>query len=218
MSIDREKLEQQLNDFDSQTRRNALKSLLEQVHAGHITFPEQTRDFNLHCHTFFSFNGYGYSPTYLAWKGRCEGLYAMGLVDFDVLDGVDEFLEACHMVGVRACAGMETRIFVPEFDTREISSPGEPGIAYHMGVGFTATQVQDNTLLHQLSKIAQGRNQGLVDRVNAFLDPVKLDYTKDILPLVPKGNATERHVCVAYDNKAKELFPDASSRITFWSE
>src|SRR5690554_2059648 len=143
MSEDFAQLENQLNDFDAQKRREALLALLDKVREGAITFPEQTRDFNLHCHTFFSFNGYGYSPSYLAWKGRCEGLYAMGLVDFDVLDGVDEFLEACHLVGMRACAGMETRIFVPEFSTREISSPGEPGIAYHMGVGFPSTAVEN---------------------------------------------------------------------------
>ncbi len=25
---------------------------------------------NMHCHTFFSFNAYGHSPTSLAWLGR----------------------------------------------------------------------------------------------------------------------------------------------------
>jgi hypothetical protein len=52
----------------------------------------------------------------------------MGIVDFDVLDGVDEFLDACELVGVRGSAGIETRVFLPEFATREINSPGEPGV------------------------------------------------------------------------------------------
>ena len=56
-----------------------------------------------------------------------EGL-PMGIVDFDVLDGVDEFLGACDAVGLRGSTGMETRVFVPEFADREINSPGEPGV------------------------------------------------------------------------------------------
>ena len=67
----------------------------------------------------------------------------MGIVDFDVLDGVDEFLDACDLVGVRGSAGIETRVFVPEFADREINSPGEPGVCYHMGIGFTSSQVPD---------------------------------------------------------------------------
>jgi len=51
----------------------------------------------------------------------------IGIVDFDVLDGVDEFLAACEVAGVRGSAGVETRVFIPEFATHEINSPGEPG-------------------------------------------------------------------------------------------
>ena len=31
-------------------------------------------------------------------------------------------------------------MFVPEFSTREINSPGEPGVCYQMGVGFASSQ------------------------------------------------------------------------------
>ena len=55
-----------------------------------------------------------------------------------MLDAVDEFLAACDLAGVRGSAGIETRVFIPEFATREINSPGEPGVYYHMGIGFTS--------------------------------------------------------------------------------
>ena len=61
----------------------------------------------------------------------------MGIVDFDVLDAVEEFLDACEAAGVRGSAGIESRVFIPEFADREINSPGEPGVYYHMGIGFT---------------------------------------------------------------------------------
>ena len=39
-----------------------------------------------------------------------------------------------------------------------------------------------------------------------FTAPVTLDYDKDVLPLTPKGNATERHICEAYSKKGDKAF------------
>ena len=49
---------------------------------------------------------------------------------------------------------------------------------------------------------SEQRNRAMLERVNAFLDPLALDYEQDVLPLTPKGNATERHLCLAYARKA----------------
>ena len=38
------------------------------------------------------------------------------------------------------------------------------------------------------------------------------------MPLTPKGNATERHLCLAYARKALEQFPEESALRAFWSE
>lgn len=212
------KLEAQLNDFDPQRRREALEALLQMVADGKAGFPEPRRFVNLHGHTFFSYNGYGFSPTYFAWRARREGLLAAGVVDFDVLDAVDEFLEAGRMLGLRTCAGIETRVFVEAFADKVINSPGEPGIAYYMGSGFTSQASADSGVLDELKSIAQRRNLGMIERVNPFLDPVQIDYEKDVLPLTPAGNPTERHLCVAYDNKARAHFGDLGQTAVFWAE
>ncbi len=172
---------------------------------------------NMHCHTFFSFNAYGYSPTSLAWLAKRRGFKLLGIVDFDVLDGVDEFLDACESVGVRGSAGMETRVFLPEFATRGINSPGEPGVCYHMGIGFTSSQVPERVsgVLADMRQRAAQRNRDLVARVNAYLNPVMIDYERDVLPLTPGGNATERHIVVAYMRAAERLVPD---RVEFWAD
>ena len=83
-----------------------------------------------------------------------------GIVDFDVLDAVDEFLAACRQVGLRGCAGFETRVFVKAFATREINSPGEPGVYYHMGIGFTSSQVPEEVapILADMRARANQRN------------------------------------------------------------
>jgi hypothetical protein len=171
----------------------------------------------MHCHTFFSFNAYGYSPSGLAWLGRRNGYPLMGIVDFDVLDAVGEFLAACDKVGVRGSAGIETRAYVPQFATREINSPGEPGITYHMGIGFTSSGIPAEVagIAASLRSRARERNLGVMARVNAYLDPVKIDYDADVLPLTPAGTATERHMVLAYVRAAQRL---SSDTVGFWAD
>lgn len=210
-------LEADLNHFDREVRASALRKLVELVQSGELPLEPEKSVANMHCHTFFSFNAYGHSPSSLAWLARRRGIRLMGIVDFDVLDGVDEFLEACDLLGVRGSAGIETRVFIPEFSTLEINSPGEPGISYHMGIGFTTGQVPE-TVAHLLAGFrsrAADRNRSVVERVNAYLDPVLVDYERDVLPLTPAGTATERHIVQAYIHNAGRTAVDP---VGFWAE
>jgi len=214
--IANERLERQLDDFDRGRRSEALKFLWRAVARGEGALPEPGLDVNLHAHTFFSYNAYGYSPSKFAWLARKAGLAVAGIVDFDVLDGVDEFLEAGRLIGLKCCAGLESRVFVPEFATLEINSPGEPGVAYNMGVGFP--RAASHPFLAEMRAAAEKRTRGIIERVNAYLDPIKLDFDADVAPLTPSGNATERHLCEAYERKAVDAFPDAARRAAFWME
>jgi hypothetical protein len=220
-------LEARLNDLDPAVRAQALQKLLSLAERGLIPTEPQSQVANMHCHSFFSHNGYGYSPTALAWVAKKRGIGLMGIVDFDVLDGVDEFLEACQSAGIRASAGIETRVRIPEFATQEINSPGEPGIGYHMGIGFTTGRVTEKAtrILQGLKERAGQRNRGMVRRVNAYLDPVTIDYEKDVLSLTPCGNPTERHMVAAYVQAAEQIAPtlpayrDTDSPVAaFWAE
>ncbi len=202
-SVDTARLEAELDNFDPDTRRAALAGLLAAVAGQEIVFPPPNADLNMHCHSFFSYNAYGFSPTRLAWLGRTLGWAAAGLVDFDSLDGLTEFLHAAQALDLKACAGLETRVYIPEFSDYVMNSPGEPGISYHMGVAVPAPADESNAkFLANLRTISASRNRDLVGRVNAYLDPVALDYERDVLPLTPSGNATERHICLAYAKRA----------------
>ncbi len=201
-------LETQLNDFDPAARAAALAALVEAARRGEVALAPEADVANMHCHTFFSFNAYGYSPSGLAWLAKKSGYRLLGIVDFDVLDAVDEFLDACELAGVRGSAGIETRVFIPQFATREINSPGEPGIYYHMGIGFASGGVPADAagILQDMRSRARQRNLEIVRRVNAYLDPVAVDYERDVLPLTPAGNATERHMVLAYVRAAERNF------------
>jgi len=207
-------LEQQLNDFDPAVRRAAL----EQLAARESAAPPKTNRVNIHSHTFFSYNGYGYSPTAFAWHAHKQGLAVAGIVDFDVLDGVDEFHKAARTLGLKSTAGLETRVFIPEFRDNVINSPGEPGIAYHMASGFASSHRGDQAMLTRLKAIAQDRNRSIIERVNPYLAPVEVNYEADLLPLAPAGNPTERHLCAAYQAKAEAVFINQDERVLFWAD
>ena len=204
-----------LNDFDSQVREQALENACQ---AG--GFPETSTLLNIHAHTFYSFNYKGYSPSTFAVEAKRAGLEAAGIVDFDVLDGLDEFWDASRRLDLKACVGLESRVYVPEFSDRVINSPGEPGISYHMGTGFTTTEIPQEAqdFLDGMRSTSEQRNRSLLDRVNAYLNPLTLNYDEDVLPLTPKGNATERHLCLAYAQKAASQYPEESALRAFWSD
>jgi hypothetical protein len=89
-----------------------------------------------------------------------------------------------------------------------------------MGVGFTSANLQGSQADFQLGlrETVKQRNLGLIERVNKYLSPVELDYEKDVVVLTPSGNATERHIILAYARKAQEVFSDTNKLEQFWSE
>ena len=210
-------LETRLNDFSNSTRATALLDLLSFAQKNPGLLTAEGSAINMHCHSFFSFNAYGFSPTALVWLAKKLGLQVAGIVDFDNLDGVEEFLSGCSLVGIRSSAAMETRIFIPEFADRVTNSPGEPGISYHMGIGFTSQEVNEKgkTILQGMCERAEQRNRSMVGRLNTYLDPVMVNYDTDVLILTPAGNATERHILAAYIDSAKRTVKD---QVRFWSE
>lgn len=214
-------LEHRLGSFDTVERRKALETLHGMLNTAQVSAVPELPAVNLHCHTFFSFNAYGYSPSAYAWEAKKRGLYAAGIVDFDVLDGVDEFLEATELLGVRSLAGMESRVIIPEWRDREINSPGEPGVYYFMGTGFGRGSPElraSHEGLRNMHGLAQQRNRDMLDKLNTYLSELTVDYEQDVLPLTPSGNPTERHMLVALYRKGEQMFPDVKRRARFWAD
>lgn len=197
-----------LNSFDPAVRAGALE-----------IFRKANNAFNMHCHSFYSYNGYGYSPAMLVALAKELNWRGVMLVDFDVLDGVDEFLAAARALGVRAAAGMETRVFVPDMADKEINSPGEPGIAYHLGCGFTSSTVPESqkAFAADLKARAQKRTATLVEKVNTLLIEIAVDFKTVAAEYTPAGNVTERHVCCAYRVAAEKKFAGADLA-AYWQD
>lgn len=208
--------ETQLNDFDPEVRRRTLTALAAQ---GGEPVQEGT-NVNMHMHSFFSYNANGYSPSRLAWEAHRAGLYAAGLCDFDVLDGLEEFLEAGRLLGLRTAVNLETRAYLAPYADVDISSPGEPGVTYVMGAGFARPPRPGSEAAQGLQgyrERARQRNVALIGRINPHVPEIAVDYEEDVLPLTPAGAATERHIVTAYLNKSRERFQDLQALVDVWS-
>ncbi len=210
-----ESLHTKLISFDALEREAALKEFFSNKE-----FPaSDTGRINLHLHSFFSYNAEGWSPTRLAVEGKELGLYAVGLVDFDVLEGLEEFYEACAFLKIRPSVALETRTFSKTFGDKVIDSPGEPGVSYVCAAGFPKAPdvgTPENGFLLGLSDTASQRNEALVQRINEGLSEISISYADDVLPLSPGSSPTERHIVEAYIQKSAEVFSNEKDLAGFW--
>ena len=211
-------LEKQLNSFNKEERISALKELKKRYPAPAV----KSGFVNQHIHSFYSFNAYGFSPCRIAFEAYKKGLFSAGLVDFDTLDGVSEILEAGEILNIRTTAGIESRVFVPEYSSQVINSPGEKGVSYFMGAGFTGKEKEGSSgekVIKRFRQISKERNISRLAAVNLILSDKleKVDYEKDVLTLTPENNATERHILEALDRKARAKYK-GKELIEFWAE
>lgn len=217
-------MHQEIDSFDLKTRLNVLADIVRQPDAkvgpGKKQADHVSRAVNMHIHSFFSYNCHEYSPAHIAVVCRQNNLYAAALCDFDVLDGLDEFLIAGQMLGLRAAVHLETRAYLREFSDVEINSPGETGVSYVMGAGFGCLPAPNSKPMKMLNDLRQQsnlRNRTLVERINKRLPDIALDYDVDVRPLSPGGCPTERHIVKAYRMKSEQAFPCKNKLNAFWS-
>lgn len=205
-----------LCSFDATTRMEALRNL-----AASTQFPQETKQVNMHLHTFFSYNGEGWSPARIAYEMKKLGTYAAAICDFDVLQGLEEFFAATDLLQLRSAVAFESRTFFNEYADQEINSPGEPGVFYFMGMGFVK-QPENATsaarVFKDMLERSHARNRAVIQRINSTISQFQLDYDKDVIPLTPRQNATERHICVAFYKKAIEVLGCQCKAAEAWAD
>ena len=113
--------------------------------------------------------------------------------------GIEGFCSGIFLTGYQFSRGARNQLSHGDRIHHHGDSPGSPGISRWNENHFGTTQ----------SFPARSGE--------CFLNPLTLDYDQDVLPLTPKGNATERHLCLAYARKAAEHLEESALR-AFWSE
>lgn len=210
-----------LNSPRTNERKQALAEAARRFETGEVGRPMETGWTNPIARTFFSYSVAGFSPSRLTWEAVVRGLSVIGSADLDNLGAMNEMFAAGEALHIRTTVSLETTVLVDSYADRDINRVGFPGVMRAMGVGFSSvpgTGAEHGKLIATLPQRAVARNVALIEKINALLTPVKIDFESDVLPLTPAGNATEKHISAAYARKAMTIFTDSVDLAVFWAD
>ncbi len=189
-----------LNKLNAPTKQERLANLAEVLKT--TTFPPMVPQYiNNHIHTTYSFSPY--SPTAAVYAARMEGLCTAGIIDHDSISGAEEFLEAAKLVEMPVTIGMEARVSMEgtRLEGRRTNNPDQVGVSYMTIQGVPHDKIATLTEFFRPYQAARhARNRKMVEKINALLPEIALDYDKDVLPLsmaAENGGVTERHLMYA---------------------
>ena len=193
-----------LNLLNAPTREERLANLAEVLKT--TVFPPAVPEYiNNHIHTTYSFSPY--SPTAAVYAARMEGLCTAGIIDHDSISGAGEFLEAAKLVNMPVTIGMECRVSMDgtRLEGRRTNNPDQVGVSYMTIQSVPHHQIGRLTEFFRPYREARHvRNRRMVERINALLPEIALDYDRDVLPLSMAeegGGVTERHLMYALAKK-----------------
>ena len=189
-----------LNKLNVPTREERLANLAEVLKT--TIFPPMVPQYiNNHIHTTYSFSPY--SPTAAVYAARMEGLCTAGIIDHDSISGAEEFLEAAKLVQMPVTIGMEARVSMAgtRLEGRRTNNPDQVGVSYMTIQGVPHDKIGVLTEFFRPYQAARHeRNRKMIEKINALLPGIALDYDKDVLPLSmakENGGVTERHLMYA---------------------
>ena len=189
-----------LNKLNAPTKETRLANLAEVLKT--TTFPPMVSQYiNNHIHTTYSFSPY--SPTAAVYAARMEGLCTAGIIDHDSISGAEEFLEAAKLVEMPVTIGMEARVSMAgtRLEGRRTNNPDQVGVSYMTIQGVPHDKISVLTEFFRPYQAARHeRNRKMIEKINALLPGIDLDYDRDVLPLsmaTENGGVTERHLMYA---------------------
>ena len=193
-----------LEKLNAPTREERLANLAALL--PETEFPPMVPEYiNNHIHTTYSFSPY--SPTAAVYAARMEGLCTAGIIDHDSISGAEEFLEAAKLVEMPVTIGMECRVSMAgtRLEGRRTNNPDQVGVSYMTIQSVPHDKIGDLTEFFRPYREARHvRNRKMVEKINALLPELCLDYDRDVLPLSMAqegGGVTERHLMYALAKK-----------------
>ncbi len=206
---------EKLNASTKEERLSALKALLEKQTEKPV---RRDNDANNHIHTIYSFSPY--SPTKAAYMAYMSGLTSAGIMDHDSLSGVEEFKEACAMLGLGSTCGVEARV---KFDRGfgKINHPDQENCIYMAAHGIPLQNVKEfNEYLEPYRQKRYERDAKMCELITGKFGKfgITLDFEKDVKPLSQAhegGSVTERHLLYALAVKLDKKFGHSEELIAF---
>jgi len=170
---------------------------------------------NTHIHTPWSFSGFD-SVRQAVELAKQQGMVALGISDFNTVDGYDEFDAECRAAGVFPLYNIEFIALLPEDKRAGIrwNDPANPGIMYFCGKALSYPVSLSPDSRHRLSSLWKGTQdqiQQMIDRLNDHLArsvvPLSFDYA-DIRKRYARKTVRERHLARALYDAIREKTPD----------
>lgn len=175
---------------------------------------------NTHIHTPYSFAAFE-SVEEAVSCAKNENIAALGISDFNTIDGFDEFTQCCGRFSVYPLYNIEF-IALLAGDKRaglRWNDPRNPGIMYFCGKALRyppALSTDSRNTLASLWKATQDYIWQVVDKTNAVCRtagvPVVLDYCT-IRAAFAKNTVRERHVAKALYHEFVKRWPDPQEQL-----
>ncbi len=188
--------------------------------AGHV-FPAY-REVNGHIHTPYSFSAFK-SLDEVFSMARNENIKALGINDFYVTDGYDEFYNGCIKNGIFPLFNIEFIGLMKEKQENgiRINDPNNPGRIYFCGKGLDYPFHLDPRLMEELSEVkrkTQEQIKEMIDKLNLIIGryhpSLKLDFD-EVKRKFARELVRERHLAKAIRVLAEENFTKPEDRIEF---
>jgi hypothetical protein len=168
---------------------------------------------NLHIHSPYSFSAFK-NIREAANMARQQGVFVLGISDFNTTEGYNEFTVECQKAGVFPLYNMETiALSVKDQESgKRWNDPSNPGAIYFCGKGLkyppNYSQDVQNTLM-KIAKASDIRVRLMLEKLNDYLEntlPVlKLDFNY-IQNTMTHGSVRERHLAKALQQSIENSF------------
>ncbi len=169
---------------------------------------------NSHIHSPYSFSAFD-SVEQAVRLAREQKVAALGLSDFNTVDGHGEFERLCRQYGVYPLFNMETITLVREDKDKGFRyNDANPGIIYFCceALDHPATfSDSSRNRLHSLWSGTQNRIREMIDKVNEHLSSRGVDLSLDyeaIRARFAKNTVRERHLCKAIFHAFIDRWPE----------
>ncbi|MBN1181451.1 MAG: PHP domain-containing protein [Bacteroidales bacterium] len=181
-------------------------------------------DVNAHIHTPYSFSAFKDIEEAVKQAAE-EKVQVLGINDFLVTRGYDEFIEKCKTSGIFPLLNIE--FIGVKKDAQEnnirINDPNNPGRIYISGKGLKQNSELSESLKSKLkSVIDAGQDQiaGMINKLNDLLKPINpaIQFSmKEMYEVYAKHLIRERHLATALRVKAEKVYTNESDRMVFYT-
>lgn len=182
----------------------------------------RTLNVNNHIHTPYSFSAFKDIPQAIE-LAKEEGIKVLGINDFYVTDGYEEFMKECGSRQIFPLFNIEF-IGLNKEDQKNnirVNDPNNPGRTYFSGKGLDFPQKETPGSLLSVIDESQKQVADMIDRLNRHIGSKGYDLSfsmDEIYSRFAKKLIRERHIATALRVKASETFTSEEQITEFFTK